>query len=99
MKQIELAKMITDLRKELTQAQKTRKKEEILFRVQEIELEVQMVSTQEASGMGGVKFWVINADAAGKVASEAIQKLRLKLKPVDDEGGDIDIAGEGSKPK
>ncbi len=95
---IELAEMIGKLRGELQKAQTQGQDEDLKFRIGDIEVELQIGVTREAGAKGGVKFWVYNAEAEGKLASETVQKLRLKLKP-EYKKGDFKVADKGKKPK
>lgn len=97
-RQIPLAQMIVDLRRELLQAQKQAEDQDLRFRVEDIELEVQFTVGKEAEAKGGVKFWVYNVDAGGKVAAETVQKLRLKLAPVTASGGDLHVGDQDHRP-
>lgn len=62
------------------------------FRLDEMKLEIEVSTTRETSGQGGVKFWIITGDAARKTGQDRTQKVTLTLKPVrdlhlgDDEG-------------
>ena len=91
MAHIELSDMLVGLRKELQEAQAKASKENLKFKVDSIEVEAQVTISQEASAEGGVKwkFWIFG-EAEGKVAvgvtKEAVQMIRLKLTPVNDDG-------------
>ena len=84
---IRLAQLIGDLRKELIKAQLEGGGEEIRFLLEEVEVEVEVTSAQKAKGEVGVEFFVVNTKAEGELSSEAVQKLKLKLKPQKWEGG------------
>ena len=95
----ELADMIVSLRRELLEAQKLGQDEGLRFRVEEAEVEIQAAVTKEAGVKGGVKFWVYNAEASGKLASQAVHKIGLKLKPLTSDGKeDLLISDTGGKP-
>ena len=47
-----------------------------------IDLELQVTASESGEVGGGFKFWVVNGDAKGKIASESLQKLHLKLNPI-----------------
>ena len=79
---IGLAEMIVQLRGELRKAQCEGEKQDLRFRVDEIEAEIQVTVTKDVKAGGGVKFWVFNAEAAGTLGHASVQKLRLKLKPL-----------------
>ncbi len=77
---IPLAKMLAQLRQELLDAKAEGEDKELKFLVDDIEIELQMTTTQEDAGGVGIKFWVINADANLRDTSLQTQKVKLKLK-------------------
>jgi hypothetical protein len=98
---IPLAKMLAQLRAELLDAQKEGEGKDLHFLVEDIEVELQIATTQEDSGGAGIKFWVINADAKLKDAEVRTQKVKLKLAAVDKDGNravKID-SGATTKPR
>lgn len=86
MGEIALAEMIRSLRDELQQAQEEGQGKGLRFTVGEVELELQVTVTKEGEGSAGVKFWVYDAAIKGKVAEQAVQKIKLKLTPVGADG-------------
>ncbi len=88
---IPLSKLIAELRKELIAAKEQGKDQDLKLQVEEAEVELQVVVTQEDVVGGGVKFWVLNAEANEKSANATTQKIKLKLKPhtVGDEDFDM----------
>lgn len=85
---IPLADMISSLHAELDAA-RSRAPETSPLLVKEIDLEVSFTFTKEATGGGGVKFWVYEASAAGKLATEHVQKVTLRLGPK--EGASMEV--------
>ncbi|MDT4331335.1 trypco2 family protein [Methylomonas sp. MED-D] len=83
MEQIPLADMLIDLRAELDKAQREGDGKKLRFRVESIDLELQVTVTKSAEAGGGVKFWVVNADGKAKRDKGTVQKLHLKLNPVE----------------
>ena len=81
MENIELSEMIGQLREELLKARGQSEGSDLRFQVEEIEIELQIVTTKGGKGGGGVKFWVYNAEAEVSAAHAKTQKLKLKLKP------------------
>jgi hypothetical protein len=77
---IPLAKMLAELRTELLAAQQEGEGKDLRFLVDDIEIELQIATTQEDTGGVGIKFWVINADARLKYAEVSTQKVKLTLK-------------------
>ena len=82
MENIELSEMIGQLREELLKARGKSEGSELKFQVEDIEIELQVVTTKGGKGGGGVKFWVYNAEAEVNASRANTQKLKLKLKPV-----------------
>lgn len=80
MDKIPLSEMLAELRKELLKAQG--EEEALKFRIEDIEIELQVGTTKEGQGKGSVKFWVYNAEAGVAASQAKTQKLKLKLKPV-----------------
>jgi hypothetical protein len=97
---IPLPKMLAQLRSDLLEARAEGEgTEDLRFLVDDIEIELQMATTQdEESGMG-IKFWVLNAEAKGKSAAAATQKLKLRLKAQGREGGFEISRSRRGKPK
>jgi len=95
----ELSTVIVKLREELLDAQKQGEGKGLRFRVEDIEVELQVVAGKEGTGKVGVKWWVYNAEAAGTVSSQATQKLKFKLKAIGPDGGPIDVADHDKKPQ
>lgn len=104
MENIELSEMIGQLRKELSAAQSQGVGSDLKFLIEDIEIELQIVTTKGGKGGGGVKFWVYNAEAEVNASQAKTQKLKLKLKPVVgpdkkplDVGDEDDLAGQYSE--
>lgn len=88
MANIELSAMLGQLREELLKARG--EGSELKFRVEDIEIELQIVTSKDASG--GIKFFV---EAGGKVSKAQTQKIKLKLKPMVGPGKEpLDVADE-----
>ena len=82
MDNIELSEMLGQLREELLKARGQSERSDLKFQVEDIEIELQIVTTKSGKGGGGVKFWVYNAEAEVNASHAKTQKLKLKLKPV-----------------
>ena len=55
-----------------------------------------MKASREGTGKAGIKFWICNAEAGGKLASETLQKIHLTLNP-ETPTGDLEISKRGKK--
>jgi len=77
---IPLPAMLAQLRSDLLEAKAEGEGKDLRFFVDDIEIELQMATTQDKEGGVGIKFWVLNANAKGKSGATATQKLKLKLK-------------------
>ena len=98
-KKIELAEMLTELRAQLLRARGEGAGEALKFEIADEEIEVQIATTKEAEGKGGVKFWVYNAEA-GVAASEGTpQRLRLKLRPTEPDGPPVYVSDKDKLPQ
>ena len=96
---IGLSEMVLALRQELLQAQQQGENMDLKFKVEDIDLEVEVLTTMEGTGKGGVKFWVCNAEAQAKFAKAKTHKLRLKLKPLSgtNPSGTLEISDDDEK--
>jgi hypothetical protein len=89
---LELADVLAQLRANLAQAQQEGAGQDLRFALDDIEVELQVAVTKEGTGKAGVKFWVINAEAGGKLSDVTTQKIKLKMKAVDKDGHPLAIA-------
>lgn len=93
---IGLADFIAELRAELDKArQRAAATETWKLVLKEAELEVAFTTSKEAGAKGGVRFWVYEAGVEGKVASEHVQKVTLRLVP--SEGASFEVSRPGVK--
>lgn len=100
-----LAEVIASLRSGLNQARADGHAEKDLrFLVEEAEVELQFGVTKGVEGKVGVNFWVYSAEGGPKLEQEAVQTIRLKLKPEaidpnspteEPEYDDVYVNGEG----
>ena len=97
---VELSSLIKSLRSELTKAQKEGEGQDLRFTVDSIELELQVTTTDQAGGGGGVKFWVFNASGKVDVSEASMQKMKLSMKLAESEDGTTQqISHTTQKPK
>lgn len=83
---IPLAKAIQDLRSELLQAVAEGGGKELRFKLEPIELELNLGMTYNGGANANVKFWVLEIGAKVDAESTTTHKLKLKLNPVDKNG-------------
>ena len=83
---IPLSELVEHLRSELRKAVLQGQGSEPRFLVVETELELEVVATKNLEGGGGVQFWVLKADAKTSKESAHTQKVKVKLRPVDETG-------------
>lgn len=79
--EIGLSDLIVSLRKEMVEAQEKGAEEHLRFTIEDIELEIEFVTTKEGEGGGGVKFWVYNAELKAKLGEQKTHRVCFKLKP------------------
>jgi hypothetical protein len=95
----ELADLLIRLRQDLLRASRDPATKDLRFRVEDVELELQLVAARDAKAGGAVKWWVVEANAGGSMSSATTQKLRLKLRAIDASTGDsFNAGGEGQSP-
>lgn len=93
---IPLSDLIVELRRELLDAQRRGQQEGLKFLVEDVELELQLAASDSTEAGAGVKFWILSGEAKGKVSSQSLQKVTLKLKPLNRavDGGAFEVGGE-----
>lgn len=77
MEDIELADLLASLRSEINRARINGAGEAVRFRIDAIELEIQVEVEKTGEGNAGVKFWVLSA--GGKRSAKTAQTHVLKL--------------------
>jgi hypothetical protein len=86
---VSLADAIQQLRQELQKAMEAGADESLRFEVLDVELELQVLVSEESSGKigaeGGIKFWLVDAKTQGELSDQygtsQVQKVKLKLRP------------------
>ncbi len=109
MKELELSDMLVLLRKELKAAQQKAvdEQEDLRFKVEDVEVEVNFIVGKEVEGQGTTKakfkFWVFSEaeaelQASGKYASQTVHKVKLRLTPQNADGSDTLVSDTGTRP-
>ena len=96
---IELADAIQALRNELIKAQQSKDSKEILFQIEDVELEVQFQASKLAGAETGIKFWLVSLGAKGEHSSTDTHTIKLKLQALTSEGGDVKIGNQMVEPE
>ncbi|MFC4503522.1 MULTISPECIES: trypco2 family protein [Streptomyces] len=79
---IDLVSAVQALRTQITEAARTAPGSDIRFQVGPIELEFTVALTRDKTVKGGVKAWVVTADAEGKWSTATTHRVKLNLTPV-----------------
>lgn len=80
-KPIELTELIGKLRTDLEAAMTEGEGRRLKFKVEMVELELKVTATRTADVKGGIEFWVLSAGGSGKVESENVQSIKVRLAP------------------
>jgi hypothetical protein len=91
-----LVQLIQALRSELFQAAKAGDRNELVFDVGPIDLDLEVAVTKEGKGDVGVQFWVFTASGGGSYQSAHTQKLHLQLTPKTQSGQDWQVNATGA---
>jgi hypothetical protein len=80
--QIPLADAIRALRRELVEAVRQPKDEEVRFALGPIDLELQVEVSKEAGGEAGIDFWLVTIGGKGSRTQATTHTVKLSLSPV-----------------
>jgi hypothetical protein len=78
---IELGELIRDLRAELNEAMSAAPGDGLQFELGPIELEVSVGVDKSAGAAAKVRFWVVDLESNGRLATNSLQKIKLSLTP------------------
>jgi len=93
-----LSDLLDTLRQELDKAAKQGSDSDTKFRFNEVEMELQVVTTKDVKVGAGVQFWVYNANAKLNAAEVSTQRLTLKFTPVSAAtGAAVKVSGAATK--
>jgi hypothetical protein len=88
---IPLVDAVRALRREIVEASRVAKDEEVQFKLGPIELEFAVEMSRETGVDGGLRFWVVSLGGQVKTGSATTHTVRLALTPA---GGDVLILDE-----
>ncbi|WP_329619392.1 hypothetical protein OG357_01800 [Streptomyces sp. NBC_01255] len=76
---IELADLLKSLRSEISRARLDAAGQDVRFRIDSIDLELQVAVEKSAEATAGMKFWVVSLGAKGAAKSAHTHTVRLSL--------------------
>ncbi|MGY1669533.1 trypco2 family protein [Geodermatophilus sp. SYSU D00710] len=85
---------IQTLRAQLSSAVQSSQGQDLRFRLGPIELEFTVVATDSGKVGGGIKFWVVSAEAEAARSQQLTHIVRLKLEPVRSSSDEPVLAGD-----
>jgi hypothetical protein len=89
---IPLADAISALRQEIIAAAESGRGKQVRFKVESLELELQVAASKEAGVDGGIRFWVISIGGKTAKTTERTHSVKISLVPRTAEGGDLDLS-------
>ncbi|WNG34256.1 hypothetical protein F0U61_11905 [Archangium violaceum] len=94
-----LSDLIQQLRRELWTSIRTADNEALRFKVQSVEVELQVTVSRESEINGGIRFWVVNLGGKYTRTGEDVHTIKLKLLPaLGPQNKDVNIADETEHP-
>jgi hypothetical protein len=93
---VDLADAIGVLREQLFEAQEAAGDSEISFDVGKVEIEFTVEMRSTVGAQGGLKFWVVNADAKTETTQGRTHKVKLELIPTGEGGEPLRVARRSS---
>jgi hypothetical protein len=96
---IGLSEVIVALRQELNESMKSAQGSDLMFRLGEVTIELELSVERSTSGNGGLRFWVLNAGGEYTRAQGNTHRITVPLTPLTANGapvytGDDGIPGE-----
>lgn len=92
-KSVTLSDALVNLRKDLLAAEEKARGQNLRFKVEDIEVEFLVTTALECASDVGADFWVLSTRAELKKSKETGHKVRLKLKPITEGDGDLEVSG------
>lgn len=78
---VELAELISELRRELQAARDAGAGEDLRFELGPVELEMTLAIRREVGGGGKVRFWIVELGGEGNYGNDATQRIKLTIQP------------------
>jgi NTP-dependent ternary system trypsin peptidase co-occuring protein len=95
---IPLADLVNAVRAELETAALSARNQQLQFEVQDVQLEVEVMTTGTREAGGGLQVWVVTVGAKGSKANAATQKVTLNLSAVMPDGTKFRVSDISSAP-
>ncbi|MFD5780028.1 trypco2 family protein [Streptomyces sp. NPDC126933] len=90
---IELADLLASLRSEIDRARLDADDQEVRFRINSIDLELQVAVERSAEAQAGVRFWVVSLGGKGGVKTGETHVVKLSL-TAETKTGDAVLTGD-----
>jgi Trypsin-co-occurring domain 2 len=94
-----LADMLQALRQEIQTAMLEGENQPVRFQIAKADLEMQIAVSRDREVKGGIKIWVLSADAKATSATKVTHTLKLSLDVTSATGHDVIVHSEGDQPK
>ncbi|MGF0173138.1 trypco2 family protein [Streptomyces sp. Marseille-Q5077] len=96
MVEIRLADALKALRDELAEATAQAEGSRVRLHVETVSLDLQVAVTDTVEAGGGVKFWLLSADARASATAAVTHTVSLQLKAETDDGGRVLTGVDGA---
>ncbi|MFJ8637374.1 trypco2 family protein [Streptomyces sp. NPDC093568] len=83
---IELADLLASLRSEINRARLEADSQDVKFRIDSIDLELQVAVEKSAEANAGVRFWVVSLGSKGSAKSAQTHTVKISLTAETDTG-------------
>lgn len=94
-----LSDLLKSLRDDLEATRDAGTGSDFALEIGTVELEVEVVAGTDRDAKLGAGWWVLTAEASGKLSNARTQRLRLQLQPVDrNTGKPAHVSGGGEAP-
>ncbi|MFB7370217.1 trypco2 family protein [Streptomyces sp. NPDC056222] len=87
--EIQLADLLTSLRSEISRARLDAAGKDVRFRIDSIDLELQVAVEKSAEANAGMRFWVVSLGAKGAAKSAETHTVKISLAAETDTGAPV----------